>query len=55
MDDREIDRRLKGFEAVWKRVGAAKSAAAAAEARGLKLMPGQSGSRRRPYQKFPGS
>ena len=42
MEDKDIQRRLRGFEAVWKRVGAAKgSAAAAAQAQGLKLMPGR--------------
>lgn len=52
MEDRDIQRRLQGFEAVWKRVGAAKgSAAAAAQAQGLKLMPGKNrttGSRYKP-------
>lgn len=47
MEDKEISRRLKGFETVWKRVGAAKSAVGAAEAKGLKLMPGKSRGRGR--------
>ena len=42
MDDNDIKRRLKGFDAVWKRVGSAKSASAAAEKKGVKLMPGKS-------------
>lgn len=42
MEDRDIRRRLEGFENVWKRVSAAGSAGAAAQAKGLKLMPGKS-------------
>ena len=41
MTDKDIAQRLKGFEAVWRRVGATRSAAAAAEKRGVKLMPGR--------------
>ena len=41
MDDKDIARRLKGFEAVWRRVGNAKSASGTAAAKGLKLMPGK--------------
>ena len=45
MDDKTIARRLKGFEAVWQRLGAAKSAQAHAQAHaqaaGLPLMPGR--------------
>ena len=52
MDDKDIARRLKGFDAVWKRVGAAKASAAnAAAAAKLPLMPGKnrrSGSRHNP-------
>lgn len=35
-----FSRELRNFEAVWKRVGAVKSASAAAEARGVTLKPG---------------
>ena len=54
MDDRDIAQRLKGFEAVWKRVGAAKANAAnAAAAAKLPLMPGKN---RRPGARHnPGS
>ena len=41
MTDKDIVNRLKGFEAVWKRVGAVRSASAAAEKKGVKLMPGK--------------
>lgn len=34
------EKQLKNFEAVWKRVSGAKSAAAAAQARGMNLKPG---------------
>lgn len=51
MDDKTIAERLKNFNAVWQRLGAAKSAQAHAQAAGLPLMPGkrrQSGSRHNP-------
>lgn len=35
----QLARQLEGFEAVWKRVTASKSAAGAAQNRDLKLMP----------------
>ena len=41
MTDKDIAQGLKGFEAVWKRVGAAKSASAAAAKKGVPLMPGK--------------
>ena len=41
MTDKDIAQGLKGFEAVWKRVGASKSASAAASKKGVKLMPGK--------------
>lgn len=37
--DKRIYESLKGFESVWRRVAAAKSAAGAAETRAMKLMP----------------
>ena len=41
MTDRDIAQGLRGFEAVWKRVGAVKSASAAATKKGVTLMPGR--------------
>ena len=39
LSDRELQRRLRGFEAVWRRVAAAKSPRETAEKHGVKLMP----------------
>ena len=39
ISDREWSRRLRGFETVWKRVGAAKAPEVTAEQCGVKLMP----------------
>jgi len=39
--DKEFAEKLKGFEAVWKRVGGSKSAQLSAGRSGVKLMPGK--------------
>ena len=42
MDNKKIAERLKGFEAVWKRVGAARAdPVSAAGSAGVRLMPGK--------------
>ena len=42
MTDQDIARGLKGFEAVWKRVGSAKATpVSAAGSAGVRLMPGK--------------
>lgn len=38
---KRYEKELKHFEAVWKRVSGAKCAAAAAQARGVSLKPGE--------------
>ncbi len=52
MDKKTLET-LKGFETVWRRVGAVKSAAAAAEGANVKLMPGRD-SRSRAVRYMPG-
>ncbi|MBR0199624.1 MAG: hypothetical protein IJQ42_05610 [Oscillospiraceae bacterium] len=39
--DLELQRKLRSFEAVWRRVSASRDPRKAAEAGGLKLMPGK--------------
>lgn len=51
MDDQELAKRLKGFEAVWKRVGGAKAAAPSPAGPDLRLMPGKQGRRPAPRYK----
>ena len=47
LSDRELQRRLRNFEAVWRRVSAAKSPRETAEKHGVKLMPRKNCCRRR--------
>lgn len=47
ISDRELSRRLRGFMAVWRRVGAARSPEAAAAHCGVRLMPRKNCRRRR--------
>ena len=41
LSDRELQRRLRRFEEVWRRIGAAKAPGETAECCGVKLMPRQ--------------
>ena len=45
--DRELAEKLKGFDAVWKRVGNAKTAQSSAGKAGVQLMPGKNGKKGR--------